>query len=110
MWKTPFSTVANLHEYSKHACVTDSVSNKTHEIFVFKMLTFSNEALTGLPIYVSDLLALGWFELIHIKHILLKAIAKTLDGQYVLDLQWYALYSLYNCNLMACFQFMSFHL
>ena len=107
MWKTPFSTVANLHEYSKHACVTDSVSNKTHEILVFKMMTFANEALTGLPIYVSDLLALGWFELIHIKHILLKAIAKS----WMANMRWICSGTSYilfcNCNLMSCFQFMS---
>ena len=91
----------------KHVCVTDSVSNKKHVILVVKILTFANEALTGLPIYVSDLLALGWFELIHIKHILLKVIAKALDFQYALDLQWHALYSSSNCNLMSCFQFIS---
>ena len=92
----------------KHVCVTDSMSNKKHVILVFKILSFANEALTGLPIYVSDLLALGWFELIHIKHILLKVIAKALDRQYALDLQWHALYSSSNCNLMSCFQFISY--
>ena len=68
----------------KHVCVTDSMSNKKHVILVFKILTFANEALTGLPIYVSDLLALGWFELIHIKHILLKVIAK----HWIANVRW----------------------